>query len=68
MESELLDIVEGLFLSKMKEETTNNSLRAMDIGALIIVGTFACTNQGKMMVINLDQLAPYEGTTQDEWP
>jgi hypothetical protein len=29
----------------MKEETTNISLRALNIGALTTLGTFGCTNQ-----------------------
>jgi hypothetical protein len=39
----------------MKDETTNNSLRALDVGALTILGTLAPTDQkSRMMVINLD--------------
>jgi hypothetical protein len=53
-------------LSETKEETTNNSLKAMDVGALTTLGTFACTDWRKMMMVNLDRLAPYEGTTWDE--
>jgi hypothetical protein len=55
--------------TEMKEETINSRLRAMDIGALTILGTFAPTHQNsRMMVIHLDRQAPYEGTTQDKWP
>jgi hypothetical protein len=49
----------------MKEETTNNGLRAMDVGALTTFGTPTLTDQRKI-VINLDQLASYEGTTEGE--
>jgi hypothetical protein len=41
--------------SETKEETTNNRLRAMDVGALNTLGTVALTDRKwKMMVINLD--------------
>jgi hypothetical protein len=59
--------MEGLAPSKTKEETTN-SARAMDVLALPTVGIFACTDQKNLMVINLDRLAPYEGTARDERP
>jgi hypothetical protein len=67
-ESALLDIVVGLVPSKMKEETTNNNLRAINIVALTTPGTFARTDRGNMIVINMDRLAPYERTAQDERP
>jgi hypothetical protein len=38
----------------MKKEITNNSLRAMDVGALTTLGTFARTDWRKITVINLD--------------
>jgi hypothetical protein len=41
--------VEGLALSKTKEETI-----VIDVGALTTLGTFAHTDQRKMMVIHLD--------------
>jgi hypothetical protein len=54
--------------SKTKEETANR-VRAENVGALTTLRTFACIYwNSRMMVINLDQLAPYEGTTQDERP
>jgi 23S rRNA C2498 (ribose-2'-O)-methylase RlmM len=53
-----MDIVEGLALSETKEETTNNSLRAMDVGALPTLGTFVCTDQRKM-VMSVDRLTLY---------
>jgi hypothetical protein len=40
VESERLDIVEGSAPSEMEEETTNNSFRAMDVGALTTLRTF----------------------------
>jgi hypothetical protein len=40
----------GLAPSKTKEDTTNNSLRAMDVGVLTTLGTSACINRRKMMV------------------
>jgi hypothetical protein len=55
----------GLAPSKMKEETPNN-LRAIDVGALNTLEAFACINWRKM-VINLDLLAPYQGSAWDEW-
>jgi hypothetical protein len=39
------DIVEGSAPFKTKEETTNNKLEAMDVGALTILGTVALTDQ-----------------------
>jgi hypothetical protein len=52
----------------MKEETTNNRLRIMDVRALTILRNFGHTNQRKLMMVNLDQLASYEGTAQGEQP
>jgi hypothetical protein len=41
----------------------------MDVGALTTLRTVALTDgERRMMVINLDQLTPYEGTAQDELP
>jgi hypothetical protein len=62
---ECQDIMEGSAPSETKEETTNDSLRAIKVGALTTLGTFGCTNR---MVINLDWLAPYQGAARDEWP
>jgi hypothetical protein len=39
--------VEGSVSSKTKAEINNNSLRAMDVGALTTLGTFALTDQKK---------------------
>jgi hypothetical protein len=50
----------------MKEEAAS-SLRVINVGALA-TGTFGLTNLRKMMVINLDRLASYEGTARDERP
>jgi hypothetical protein len=48
-----------------EEETTNSRLTVMDVGPLIILGTFAPTDRkSRIMVINLDRMAPYEGTTR----
>jgi hypothetical protein len=49
-----VDIVEGLAPYEMEDETTNNSLRVIDVGALTTLGTLGCTTQRKMMVIHLD--------------
>jgi hypothetical protein len=43
-ENEYQDIVEGSAPSEMKEETTNSSLRAMEVGTLTTLGTFALTD------------------------
>jgi hypothetical protein len=54
-----LDIVEGSAPSETKEgitTRTNNSLRALNVKALTILGTFGRINRRKMMVINLDRL------------
>jgi hypothetical protein len=42
----------------MKEETTNNSLRALDLGTLTTLGTLDCINQRKVMVINMRKVRP----------
>jgi hypothetical protein len=52
-----LDIVEGLTPSE-KEKETAHGVTAMDVGVLTILRTFTRTDRRKMMVINLDQLAP----------
>jgi hypothetical protein len=41
MENEWLDVVKRSAPSKTEEETTNDRLRAMDAGALTILGTSA---------------------------
>jgi hypothetical protein len=60
--------MEGSAPFGMKEETTNNRVGAINVGALTTLGTFGHTNHRKRMVINLDLLAPYKGTTQDKQP
>jgi hypothetical protein len=40
----------------------------MDVGALITLGTSVLTDRRKIVVINRDRLAPYEGTDRDERP
>jgi hypothetical protein len=68
-ENKCQDITEESAATEMKEEATNSRSRAMDVGALTIIGTSAPTNQkSRMMVIHLDRHAPYEGTAQDERP
>jgi hypothetical protein len=52
--------------NQMKEEP-NSNLQVIDLGTLTTLKTFARTSWRKMMV-NLDRLAPHQGTTQDEWP
>jgi hypothetical protein len=44
VENEYQDTVKGLAPSRMKEETTDNRLRAMDIGALTTLGTVALSD------------------------
>jgi hypothetical protein len=65
--NECQNIVEEPVTSEMEKETTYG-VSAMDVGALPILGTFTRKERRKMMVINLDRLAPYEGTTRDEGP
>jgi hypothetical protein len=60
-----MDIVEGSAPSKTKEKTAHR-VGAGDVGALTTLRTFARTDRKKMMVINLDRLAPYVGTARDE--
>jgi hypothetical protein len=45
LKNEGQDIVEGSAPSETKEKTTNNRLRAMDIGALTTLGTVALTDR-----------------------
>lgn len=53
-ESERLYVVEGSAPSEIKEEITS-SLRAIDVAASTILGTFAHTDQKRrMMVLRLD--------------
>jgi hypothetical protein len=56
VENECQDTMERLAPTKTKEGTTNNSLRAINVGALSTLGTFGCTNQRKVVVINLEGL------------
>jgi hypothetical protein len=53
-ESECQDAVEGSASSETREETTDNSLRVLYVGALTILGSFAYTGWKSKMVINLD--------------
>jgi hypothetical protein len=53
--------------SKTKEKTAHR-VGAIHVGALTTLRTFGRTSWRKLMVINLDQLAPYMGTTQDKQP
>jgi hypothetical protein len=60
--------VEGSALPKTKEETAHR-VRTGDVGALTILGSFVSTKRKRrMMVINLDRLAPCVGTARDEQP
>jgi hypothetical protein len=52
-ENECQDTVEGSAPSETKKETINNSLRALNIGAVTTLGTFGRTNR-KIMATNLD--------------
>jgi hypothetical protein len=66
VENECQDIVEGSAPSETKEEMAHR-VRAGDLGALITLGSFACTeHKRRMMVEHLDQLASYEGAAWDE--
>jgi hypothetical protein len=60
--------MEGSFPSETKKKETAPKVRAMDVGTLTTLGTFAHTNWRKFRVVNLDRLALYEGTTQNEQP
>jgi hypothetical protein len=51
-------------LSETKEETTNSRLRAMDVEALTILGTFVCTRLEEERVVHLDRLAHYQGAAR----
>jgi hypothetical protein len=59
-------IVEELATSEMKEETAHR-IRARNVGAPAALGSFASTTwRTRMMVINLERLAPYKVTAQGE--
>jgi hypothetical protein len=60
-----LDIIDGSAPSKKKAEMAHR-VGAIDVGALTTLRTFGCTNQTKMVVKNLDQLAAYQGAAQDD--
>jgi hypothetical protein len=64
--NEWLDSVEGSTPYETKEETTNDSLRAMDVGALTTLGNFARTDRRKTVVKHPDRLAPYQGTAREK--
>jgi hypothetical protein len=66
--NECQEIMEGSSLSKMKEETAQR-VRTGSVGTPGTLGSFFFTDRrNRMMVINLDRLASYEGTTQDKQP
>jgi hypothetical protein len=48
------------------EEERAHRVGVIIVGALTTLGTFGCTSQRKMMMVNLDQLMPYQGASQDE--
>jgi hypothetical protein len=53
---------------KIKDETAHR-VRTRGVGALTTLGSFACTEQKRMMmVINLDRLAHCVWTVRDKWP
>jgi hypothetical protein len=47
----------------------HTELGAINVGALIILGTVALSDwKSRMIVMNLDWLTPYQGATQDKGP
>jgi hypothetical protein len=64
--NECQDIVDGLAPSKMEEQITHR-VGAINVGSLTTLGTSGSINWWKVMVIQLDLLAPYQGTTRDKW-
>jgi hypothetical protein len=61
VENEQRDIVEGSPPSKTREDTAPR-IRAMAVGALIVLRTLALTDQkSRMMMINQDRFTPYQG-------
>jgi hypothetical protein len=69
VENECQDIMKQSAPTQTKEETTS-SLRARDVGGLVILGIFARSTRKrtKMMMVHLDRLLPYQGTARDEQP
>jgi hypothetical protein len=59
--------VEGSAPSETKEDM-GHRIEEINVGALTSLGTFGRNKRRKMMAINLDRLAPYEGTARDERP
>jgi hypothetical protein len=54
--------------SEMKEEPAHR-VRAVDVGTLNTLWSFACTDcKQRMMVIQLNRLVPNEGAIQDKQP
>jgi hypothetical protein len=67
LENEYQDIVEGSAPTDMKE--TAHRVRAGDVSAPATLGSFVPTDRkSRMMVINLDQMAPSVGTAWDKRP
>jgi hypothetical protein len=63
-----MDIVKDLAPSETKEETAYR-VRTGDVGALTTLGSFVCTKwKRRMMVINLDRMAPCVGTARYQRP
>jgi hypothetical protein len=59
--------VEGLAPSETKDEPTSSfRIGTIVARALTTLGTFERTNWRKMMVINLDRLAAYQGAAGAE--
>jgi hypothetical protein len=54
--------VEKSVPSETKEEATASSLKDRIVGSFTNIGTFKRTNR-RRMVMHLDRLVPYEGTT-----
>jgi hypothetical protein len=56
-------------LAPSETKETAPRVRVADIRPSATIGTFACTERKRRVVIvYLDQLAPYEGAAGDNWP
>jgi hypothetical protein len=62
------NIAEELALSETEKETAHG-VKTKDTGVLSTLGTLVSTDRkSRMMMINLNRLAPYQGAARDEYP
>jgi hypothetical protein len=67
VENECKDIMEEPATTQAKEKNAH-SLTAREVSILTTLRTFASSPRKIRKVVHLDQLAPYQGPTQNEQP